>query len=291
MTALSDNWLHWIDDNLARGCSLASMVEVMVRDGFDASVALQHIQGRANRELRQIAPARGGVDMTNTAVMGPFVYEEPRLPHSSGVIHTTGHDVRVAFRMAQPVVVLLDHLLTAQECDELVELSRAKLKRSTIVDPNTGREAVINDRSSNGTFFNINENAFIAKLDQRISEVMNLPVENGEGIQILHYTLGGEYKPHFDYFPPADPGSQVHLAKGGQRVSTLVMYLNDVQAGGETVFPNLQLSVVPRKGSAVYFEYCNSLGQVDPQTLHGGQPVTAGEKWIATKWMRQRRYR
>lgn len=281
MTSLAGNWQHWIDDNLARGCSLTSMVEAMVRGGIDADVAIQNIHRRATQ----------GHNNAAAAPSGPYVYEPARMPSNTGTIHTTHHDVRVALRMAKPVVTLLDQLLTAQECDELVELARVKLKRSTIVDPVTGSEAVINDRSSHGTFFNINENAFITKLDRRISEVMHWPVENGEGIQILHYTLGGEYKPHFDYVPPNDPGSQVHLAKGGQRVSTLVMYLNDVQAGGETVFPNLHLSVVPRKGSAVYFEYCNSLGQVDPQTLHGGQPVTAGEKWIATKWMRQRPYR
>lgn len=280
MTTLSSAWQQWIDDNLARGCSFGSMVEAMVRDGFDAGFASQSVQLRATRGVVPMAPAQ----------RGPYVYEAPRLQHNSNVIQTQDRAVRLAFRMTQPVVALMDNLLTAQECDALVELARVKLKRSTIIDPATGREAVIQDRSSSGTFFNINETAFIATLDRRIAEVMHCPVENGEGIQILHYTLGGEYKPHFDYFPPADPGSQVHLTKGGQRVSTLVMYLNDVAAGGETVFPNLHLSVVPQKGSAVYFEYCNSLGQVDPQTLHGGLPVTAGEKWIATKWMRQRQY-
>lgn len=280
MTTLSSAWQQWIDDNLARGCSFGSMVEAMVRDGFDAGFASQSVQLCATRGVVPMAPAQ----------RGPYVYEAPRLQHNSNVIQTQDRAVRLAFRMTQPVVALMDNLLTAQECDALVELARVKLKRSTIIDPATGREAVIQDRSSSGTFFNINETAFIATLDRRIAEVMHCPVENGEGIQILHYTLGGEYKPHFDYFPPADPGSQVHLTKGGQRVSTLVMYLNDVAAGGETVFPNLHLSVVPQKGSAVYFEYCNSLGQVDPQTLHGGLPVTAGEKWIATKWMRQRQY-
>jgi prolyl 4-hydroxylase len=122
------------------------------------------------------------------------------------------------------------------------------------------------------------------------AQVMHWPLENGEGIQILHYTIGGEYTAHFDYFPPDDPGSQLHIAKGGQRVSKLIIYLNEVEAGGETVFPAVNLAVVPNKGAAVYFEYCNSKGQIDPLTLHGGLPVIVGEKWIATKWMRQRRY-
>jgi prolyl 4-hydroxylase len=119
---------------------------------------------------------------------------------------------------------------------------------------------------------------------------MNAPIENGEGLQILHYCTGDEYAPHYDYFPPDDAGSVPHLSQGGQRVASLIIYLNDVEEGGATVFPRLGLTVGPKKGAAVYFEYCNSLGQVDPQTLHGGLPVRKGEKWIATKWMRQRRY-
>lgn len=67
------------------------------------------------------------------------------------------------------------------------------------------------------------------------------------------------------------------------------MSLNDVADGGETVFPEIGLSVVPRRGHAVYFSYCNSRNQVDPRTLHGGAPVRCGEKRIATKWLRQLR--
>jgi prolyl 4-hydroxylase len=119
---------------------------------------------------------------------------------------------------------------------------------------------------------------------------MNWPVDNGEGFQILHYGVGGEYTPHFDYFPPEQPGSATHISRGGQRVSTLVMYLNDVEEGGETTFPDVGLSVSPRAGSAVYFRYFNGAGQIDPLTLHAGAPVLAGEKWIMTKWMRQFRY-
>ncbi len=127
-------------------------------------------------------------------------------------------------------------------------------------------------------------------LDRRISEVMNWPIENGEGLQILNYKVGAEYRPHFDYFSEDESGSKHHLGKGGQRVSTLVVYLCNVEAGGETTFPAIGLTIKPKIGSAVYFEYCNSLGQVDPLTLHGGAPVLKGEKWIVTKWKRQGKY-
>lgn len=187
------------------------------------------------------------------------------------------------------MAVLADFMDPA-ECDELVRRARARLKRSATVDPQTGRELVIAQRSSEGTYFNRCEDDFIAGLDARIAALMAWPLENGEGIQILRYGVGAQYQSHFDYFPPTDPGSALHLARGGQRVSTLVMYLNDVEAGGATRFPELGLSVQPHKGAALYFESCTPDGREDPRSLHAGDPVERGEKWIATKWMRQRPY-
>jgi prolyl 4-hydroxylase len=280
ITHLSGSWPQWIADNLARGCTPASLVEAMVRDNFEPSFAVKCVYGSVQ------APAAA----QQSASAGAYQYDTPRLPENVHQIQTNDRLVRVAMRLTQPVLALFENLLAPDECDELVRLSRIKLKRSTIVDPNTGQEAVIPNRSSDGTYFALNEDAFITRLDRRIAEVMHWPVENGEGLQILYYQVGGEYKPHYDYFPPADPGSRPHLARGGQRVSTLVIYLNDVAGGGDTVFPELKLSVTPQKGAAVYFEYCNRQGQVDARTMHGGAPVTAGEKWVATKWMRQGRY-
>jgi prolyl 4-hydroxylase len=276
---LSPEWQQWIRDNLARGCSASSMVEMMAKAHFDTRFAAQCI---ANVQSGQaVAGAQGATQ---------YVYEEPRFPMHGNVIATADREVRVSMRIRTPVIAVLDDLLSADECDELIRLSRIKLKRSTIVDPATGREAVITERSSYGTFFTACETPFIKRLEDRIATVMNWPAENGEGLQILNYQVGAEYKPHFDYFPLGDPGSAVHVAKGGQRVSTLVIYLNSVEGGGETAFPDVGLSVTPKKGSAVYFEYCNSLGQTDPLSLHCGVPVAAGEKWIATKWMRQGPY-
>lgn len=294
VTTLSPSWTQWIHDNLERGCTADSLLEAMVQQNFDHAAAasfirqsaLVHPRAAAHMPLSSALHNTGQAAVPNTA----YVYETPRLAQSGNLIRTPDRDVRVSLRLSKPVVAVFDDIFSPEECDELIRLARAKLKRSTIVDPGTGKEDVISGRSSTGTFFALLETEFIATLDRRISAVMNMPVDNGEGLQILNYQVGGEYKAHFDYFAPSDPGSAVHLAKGGQRVSTLVIYLNDVQEAGETTFPEVGLVITPKKGAAVYFEYCNSLNQVDPLTLHSGTPVVAGEKWIATKWVRQGRY-
>ncbi len=109
---------------------------------------------------------------------------------------------------------------------------------------------------------------------------MHWPVDHGEGLQILHYGTGGEYKPHFDYFPPEEPGSHVQMTIGGQRISTLVMYLNDVEEGGTTIFPEVGLEVVPKKVQPSISNTPTAKTRLDRMTLHGGSPVTRGEKWI-----------
>lgn len=269
---MNPEWKEWIIHNVCNGCTSESIVSVMIENGFEAAFAQAVVQ------------------LCELEHDSSYVYEPSRLSSKGNYIETWDRKVRISAWLDKPCIVMLDDLLTAEECEKLIGMSREKLARSMTIDPVTGEESVIQDRTSWGAFFEPHENEFIAGLERRISEVMNGPVENGEGLQILNYKVGAEYKPHFDYFPEDEGGSQKHLDKGGQRISTLVMYLNDVEVGGETVFPNVGLSVKPKRGSALYFEYCNSLGQLDALSLHGGASVVQGEKWIATKWMRQRKY-
>lgn len=277
-TQMTPDWQTWIHNNLARGCTPESILADMKAAGFPHMQALQAIQ-QAHIQVSSVPQMDQG-----------YVYEPSRIPKALR-IDCGDRTVNVRFRSSKPSVVLVDELFSSDECDELIRLARLKLKRSAIVDPVTGLERVIEARSSLGTYFDVCEDEFIARLDRRVAALMHWPMENGEGFQILNYQVGAEYQAHFDYFPAQDWGSQSHLAKGGQRVSTLVMYLNDVDEGGETTFPSAGISVAPKKGAALYFEYGNSLGQVDPLSLHAGMPVLRGEKWIATKWMRQHPYR
>ncbi|MDB5856510.1 MAG: 2OG-Fe(II) oxygenase superfamily protein, partial [Ramlibacter sp.] len=142
-----------------------------------------------------------------------------------------------------------------------------------------------------GMFFRPPEGPLVQRIVRRLARLMGLPVANGEGLQVLRYASGGRSAPHFDFLLPANAANRASLERSGQRVSTLVMYLNDPEQGGETVFPEAGIAVAPRKGSALYFEYCNSAGQLDPLSLHAALPVLAGEKWVATRWMRQRAFR
>ncbi|MED4018823.1 2OG-Fe(II) oxygenase [Sutcliffiella cohnii] len=199
--------------------------------------------------------------------------------HIGNKIVTDDRVINIIARLEEPLVVILGNVLSDEECDELIKLSKDRLEHSKVANSLKVNEL----RTSSSTFLPEGENEIVARVEKRISQIMNIPVEHGEGLQILNYKIGQEYKAHFDFFTSKSGKVQ------NPRISTLVMYLNDVEEGGETDFPKLKYSVSPQKGMAVYFEYFYNDQTLNELTLHGGAPVTIGDKWAATQWMRRQR--
>lgn len=303
--ALNPAWRDWLATNVARGCSARSMIDAMVQTGFApdharaiveplfASIAPADPSPAAPPPAAQSAaappPAAAALDAAATPPQSDYVYDPAPLA-ARNVIRAHDRDVRVLSRCERPQVVVFGDVLSARECEELIARARDRLTRSQVVT-HDGQDSALSDyRTSEGTWFPRGADPFIERLERRLAALMNWPVENGEGLQVLRYGVGAEYRPHHDYFAPDKPSSALHTAAGGQRIATLVIYLNDVPAGGETIFPDAHLSVAPQRGAAVYFRYANARGQLDPLSLHGGSPVREGEKWVMTKWVRERAY-
>jgi prolyl 4-hydroxylase len=203
-------------------------------------------------------------------------------------IHT---ESKVKVLSWSPRIFLLEHFLTPFECDHLIVKARPELKRSTVVSSVVDGE-VHPARTSKGMFFQKDSGDLVLKnVERRIAELTMLPEENGEAIQVLSYGHGEEYQPHWDYFDSNTEGGALCYNRGGQRVATLIMYLENTEEGGETIFPKANIKVKPVKGNAVLFYNCTPDGKEDPLSLHGGAPVIKGEKWIATKWLRKGEFR
>jgi prolyl 4-hydroxylase len=193
--------------------------------------------------------------------------------------------IGISLTMDLPKLVVFQEFLTNEECNQLIELANSRLIRSNTVDSSTGELKPHPSRTSSGMFFRRGENELIKDIEQRISEIINWPVENGEGLQVLHYENNQRYLPHNDYFDESSPGTHPILARGGNRVGTFLMYLETPEEGGSTSFPTAGIKVHAIKGNAVFF--CYPEPNADTKTLHGGDPVTLGEKYVATKWLRQ----
>jgi prolyl 4-hydroxylase len=278
----------WIIEQAEAGFTGPVVLQSMLDAGWDEAVAVHAMETALADEMRkktQLPPATATAPST---AQRPHPIPEPDLSQSPARIDVGDREVEVLMSLHEPRVVLFGNLLSPEECDALIAAAEPRMARSLTVATRTGGEEVNDDRTSDGMFFQRGENDVVARLEARIAQLVRWPVENGEGLQVLHYRPGAEYKPHYDYFDPEEPGTPTILRRGGQRVATLVIYLNDPEQGGGTTFPDVQLEVAPRRGNAVFFSY----DRPHPATrsLHGGAPVIRGEKWIATKWLREREF-
>jgi prolyl 4-hydroxylase len=273
---ITDDLRQWLRAQLAAGCRAEDVLESMRTSGWSGAAALQALQeAQAGSDLPPVLPAGGRVP-------------EPAVGDGVTVIDIDGHPVRVLLQMKLPRVVLFGGLLSDAECDALVAEAQPRLARSETVVNTTGGSEVNAARTSDGMFFQRGESPLIQRIEQRIGALLRWPVPWGEGLQVLHYRPGAEYRPHHDYFDPKHGGTEAVLRRGGQRVGTLVMYLNTPAKGGATTFPDVALEVAAIKGNAVFFSYDRP--HPTTRTLHGGAPVVDGEKWVATKWLREREF-
>ncbi|HZE90155.1 MAG TPA: 2OG-Fe(II) oxygenase [Rhizobacter sp.] len=271
---------HWIIDQAKASRPPEEVLKAMLASGWTEDVALVALEDTLAEFLKEHAQAHG--------LPAPVPVPEPDLADAPIALDIDGHQVNIVMTLRNPRVVVFGNLLSHDECDELVALARRRLVRSETVVTSTGASEVNVARTSEGMFFDRGENPVCQRFEARISALLGWPVENGEGLQILRYQPGAEYKPHYDYFDPSQAGTPNILKRGGQRVATLVTYLNTPERGGATTFPDVNLEVAPVKGNAVFFSY----DRAHPMTrsLHGGAAVLAGEKWVATKWLREGRF-
>lgn len=257
--------LHaWIASEKAQGQSHDSVLQALLYAGWEHQVATE--------ALTSTPPP---------ALAVPW----PELASTSMRLDGGDRWVEVTTVMREPDIVVFENLLSDDECQALIDAAQPRLQRSLTVSIETGGEEIHKDRTSDGMFFTRGENELVQRIEERIAKLLGWPIENGEGLQVVRYRPGAEYKPHYDYFDPAEPGTPAILERGGQRVATVIMYLQEPEQGGATVFTDVRLQVLPKRGHAVFFSY----SQPHPcsHSLHGGMPVLAGEKWIATKWLRE----
>lgn len=204
----------------------------------------------------------------------------------------------------EPRAVVYHNFLSKDECEYLINLAKPHMHKSSVVDSETGKSKDSRVRTSSGTFLARGRDKTIRNIEKRIADFTFLPVEHGEGLQILHYEVGQKYEPHYDYFL-----DEFNTKNGGQRIATVLMYLSEVEEGGETVFPAAKgnfsavpwwnelsecgkggLSVKPKMGDALLFWSMKPDATLDPSSLHGGCAVIKGNKWSSTKWIRVGEY-
>lgn len=129
----------------------------------------------------------------------------------------------------------------------------------------------------------------MTKIALQVNKLTTKPIEDFEPPQIAKYLKTQYYAPHFDAFDATTGPGRECIATGGQRVATVLIYLNDVSRGGGTYFPTLKKRFLPQKGKALLFFPCTLDGTLDVLALHTGEEAV-DEKWVSQIWIRQFRF-
>uniref|UniRef100_A0A1D1ZCT7 procollagen-proline 4-dioxygenase n=1 Tax=Anthurium amnicola TaxID=1678845 RepID=A0A1D1ZCT7_9ARAE len=218
-------------------------------------------------------------------------------PGKSGEDHAS--ELRFQVLSWKPRAVYYPKFASKKQCEAIIKMAKGNLMPSTLaLRKGENTENTEGIRTSSGTFISASEDpsGTLASIEQKIARATMIPRDHGEEFNILRYEIGQRYASHYDAFNPAEYGPQK-----SQRVASFLLYLSDVEEGGETMFPYedgsnmntgygytecIGLKVKPRQGDGLLFYSVFTNGTIDSRSLHGSCPVIKGEKWVATKWIR-----
>ncbi|MGA1034851.1 MAG: prolyl hydroxylase family protein, partial [Ilumatobacteraceae bacterium] len=189
-----------------------------------------------------------------------------------------------------PVVWVFDDFLSTEEREHVIGVARPRLEAAKVTS--TKVNTVSTARTGSVAWVRYGDSPMVQGVMHRVSDLVGIPVHHSESMQVVHYAETQEYRPHFDGWDLNTEKGRLRTENGGQRVLTALMYLNDVEGGGGTSFPKLDLEVESKPGRLVIFHnIVDTETNLHPHSLHGGMPVTAGEKWACNLWFRARPYR
>ncbi|GMI83697.1 hypothetical protein like AT4G33910 [Hibiscus trionum] len=240
----------------------------------------------------------------------PIIRPKPRMlevvhekeypdPMTNGVTGESSID-SIPFQVLswKPRAYYFPNFATAEQCKRVIKMAKVNLRPSGLaLRKGETEETTKETRTSSGTFLSASDDktGTLNLIEKKIAKVSSIPQSHGESFNILRYEIGQKYDSHYDTFNPSEYGPQ-----SSQRVASFLLYLSDVEEGGETMFPFendrrvegydyrqcVGLKIKPRRGDGLLFYSLFPNGTIDPTSLHGSCPVIKGEKWVATKWIR-----
>ena len=178
----------------------------------------------------------------------------------------------------------IPNFLTSQECDDLIKLSSPLLHESHIYDGEINKNDPAT-RISNQCWL-LDNNILIDYISDKISTLTGRPKEHQEALQVVKYDKDGHFSEHYDACFGTSTFCERLNSGIGPRYMTVLIYLNDDYKGGGTSFPIVNQNIIPEKGKAIIFYNIHKDGTLIYESLHQGNKIESGTKWIANKWIR-----
>lgn len=257
-------WRDWLSDSLKAGCSLTEILATLKNSGFDDSVIIQTL-----RDIRSDH---------NIVIASPIDYQ------GLSAIRITRDDRARKFPSDHLQMYELNNFMTPEECARMAILIEKNMVGSIIGNTQAYDNST---RTSKTCILGIMDDPLIAEIDQRIAETLGIHALFSDIIEGQHYSVGQEFKAHYDYFTRGLAMHDQYTKTLGNRTWTFMVYLNDDCEGGGTHFPKLQQTFTPKTGTAVIWNNLLPNGDTNPYSLHAGTPVLQGKKVVITKWFRE----
>lgn len=191
---------------------------------------------------------------------------------------------------ADPLIFTIDDFIDGETCEHFVRLCKGNMARALVAGADA--PAVSSGRTNTNCWIHHDTDAVTKSVADRLSQTVGLPLSNAESYQMIHYNEGEKYNPHYDgWREDGSDKSQRCLRRGGQRMATALVYLNDVASGGETTFTKLGIRVQPVRGRLLVFHNVHGgTNQLHEQSEHMAAPVANGEKFAFNLWFREHEF-
>ena len=264
---LDKDWKNWVKTNVEAGCDKNGMFRIMLDEGFDYDLIKDALRFEPVIPLDQIInPLKQQTQ--NQSVSGGGAGNQEALPFIPNAKRQESQDLEL---------YLLDDFLNEAECEHIITKTLSCLRPSTITNADEPDKYF---RTSHTCDLGLLEDDIIQKIDLRISAMMGLDRSYSEVLQGQHYEVDQEFKAHTDFFEQDE--LETYGGEGGQRSYTFMVYLNDVEEGGETDFSLINQVITPKRGRAVIWNSLNPDGSVNKNSLHHAHAVVKGSKTVIT---------
>lgn len=275
-TVFTQDWIDWINTNVAQGQDKNGLFKILLDQGYEYSAIVKQMNFQPTIPVEQLvnpfdkATVQQQNPKSNTASSQIDLAKELPvfLPNAS------------KFISEELELYAIEDFLNQQECEKIVALIQSKLRPSEL----TTAEADKSYRTSRTCDLGRLNDTFMAEIDQRICNMIGIDESYSEVVQGQYYEEGQQFKAHTDFFEAHEIDE--YGGKMGQRTYTFMIYLNDVEEGGETNFVNVNEPVKPKRGMAVIWNSLYNSGMPNSNSMHHGMPVIKGYKAIITKWFR-----
>tara|TARA_A200000113_G_scaffold150216_1_gene135308 strand:- start:2597 stop:3211 length:615 start_codon:yes stop_codon:yes gene_type:complete len=196
-----------------------------------------------------------------------------------------------------PYIYTIDNFLSEKECKFIIKVSRDNMRLagvSTFNDENKFKTGEYKGRTNSSYWIPHDAYSETLKITKRIAEKIGCNYRHFESFQVIHYNENEEYKYHYDAYDMNETEKyKKYCNERGNRLRTVLVYLNDVEEGGGTGFDSLneyegEIIVEPKMGKMVVFTNVNDDGSLNRKSRHAGLPVIKGEKWAFNLWLRER---